>query len=89
MKRKKWYVGIKGTSRIAFATATEPTELSHGSYNAVVGPFRTKRGARFMAKYGSYNNPHCQTVQQAEKLAKKQEAEQHERLAAWGVKDPK
>jgi hypothetical protein len=71
MKRQRWYVGCKGTSRIAFRTAIEPTEVSHGTtYNAVIGPFRTKRGAQFMAKYGA-NNPHCQTVAEAEKLAAK------------------
>ena len=38
-------------------------------YDYVVGPFKTLRGAEFMAKYGR-NNPHCQTVDDAERLSK-------------------
>jgi len=64
--RKKWYVGVKGTSRTAFATATPPVFEKSG-YNAIIGPFRTKRGAQFMAKQGG-GNPLCQSVADAERL---------------------
>lgn len=66
MKRRKWYVGCKGGSRIAFATATT---TNIGDYAALIGPFRTKRGAQFMARYGR-NNPHIRNVADAERLAK-------------------
>jgi hypothetical protein len=68
---KKPYVGIMpNTHREAFTSATTPTEQSHGSlYSAVIGPFRTKQGAEFMAQFGA-NNPHCQTVEDAEQLAR-------------------
>jgi len=54
-----------------FKSATKPTEATHGhQYLAVIGPFRTKAGAEFMANNG-WNNPHCQCVADAERLAKK------------------
>lgn len=46
---------------------------------AVIGPFRTVRGAEFMRQYGE-GNPHCQTVGDAERLAK-QYAAQAEKAA--------
>ena len=68
----RFYVGLSvGRIRSVFKSASEPTESSHGSlYVYVIGPFRTKRGAQFMADYGR-NNPHCQTVGDAEKLGLK------------------
>jgi len=65
------YVGITRTgARKVFRSAKTPTQLSHGDkYVAVIGPFRTKAGADVMAKYGR-NNPHLQTVSEAEKMAK-------------------
>lgn len=52
-----------------FRAAIMPTAESHGKvYSAVVGPFKTKGGAEYMAKYGR-NNPHCRTVSEAEKCA--------------------
>lgn len=70
--RKRWYVGLQSDGqRIAFAQVEEPTQATHGAvYNAVIGPFRTMRGANFMALYGQ-GNPHCRTVADAERLAKK------------------
>ena len=66
----KIFVGLKNGVREVFKSATIPTELSHGHiYNAVIGPFRTIRGARFMALCGA-NNPHCQDVRNAERIAK-------------------
>lgn len=60
--------GIYGT---VFTSKTTPTSESHGYrlFHGVTGPLRTKKGAMFMAECG-YNNPHCRTVSEAEKLAK-------------------
>jgi hypothetical protein len=69
---KRYYVGIKFKFVgycVTFTSTTKPTKKTHPQYDAVVGPFRTKRGAEFMRQHG-YNNPHCVTVAQAEKLAK-------------------
>jgi len=68
----KLWVGLKtGLTREVFRNADTPTFDSHGHlYGAVIGPFRTRRGADFMAKYG-YGNPHCRCVSEAEKLAKR------------------
>lgn len=53
-----------------FRSKTTPTEKSHGySYKYIIGPFKTMRGAKFMAKYGK-NNPHLQCVDDAERMAK-------------------
>lgn len=51
-----------------FNTNVEPTQDKFPQYSAIIGPFKTKEGAEFMAMYGK-NNPHCQTVYDAEKLA--------------------
>jgi hypothetical protein len=68
--KKMIFVGCKGIDRSIFKNGTKPTFDSHGEkYNAVIGPFLTMRGARFMCKNGR-NNPHCQTVSDAEKLGK-------------------
>lgn len=70
---KKYYVGksSKTGKREKFLSATKPTQQSHGKmYSYVIGPFKTKNGAIIMAKYGE-NNPHLQTVGDAEKMAKK------------------
>ena len=64
------YVGVRGVLRKVFRSEMTPTRLTHGDkYDAVIGPFRTKAGAGVMAKYGR-NNPHLQTVSEAEKMAK-------------------
>lgn len=71
-KSSRYYVGVnvKNNKREVFRSVTEPTEKSHGArYSYSIGPFRTKQGAEFMATYGR-NNPHCQTVAEAERLAK-------------------
>jgi len=65
----KWYVGIAATTRayIAFRASDTPTEAS--GYLAVIGPFKTKRGALWAEKYGR-SNPHFQHVDDAERYAK-------------------
>ena len=64
------YVGIgPDGNRKVFRSASKPEAETHGSiYSAVIGPFRTVRGAEFMVKFGA-GNPHCQTVADAERLA--------------------
>ena len=66
---RRWYVGVNRAGYHTFSCASKPTQQSHGAiYNAVIGPFRTKRGAEYMAKYGK-GNPHLQTVDDAERFA--------------------
>lgn len=71
MKRQKIWVGCRFTGpNEVFRCDFVPTMKTHGrQFLAVIGPFRTIRGARFMARYGK-NNPHCQTVDEADRLAK-------------------
>ena len=66
------YVGIsKGAGkRELFRASVLPTEATHGHiYAAVIGPFRTVRGAQFDVDYGR-NNPHVRCVNDAERIAK-------------------
>ena len=78
--KAKWYVGCKTyrsgqTIRKAFKSETEPTQETHGlQYGAVWGPFRTRRGAEFGASWRAVNNPHVQSVADAERIAKELEA---------------
>ena len=72
--RARWYVGIKsglGASGYeAFRATFTPTPTTHGSqYICVWGPFYTKRGATWSAAHG-WNNPHAQTVSEAERIAR-------------------
>lgn len=69
---QKTYVGLKvGGGREMFKSEMEPTQESHGSqYHAVIGPFKTDRAAKFMAEHGG-NNPHLQSVKDAERISKK------------------
>jgi len=69
--KKRWYIGINKGAREAFQATVTPTKQSHGHlYSAVWGPFRTKRGAEFGASWRAVNNPHVQTVADAERIAK-------------------
>jgi hypothetical protein len=69
----KIYLGLKQNNREVFKSATTPTQESHGHlYNAIVGPFRTMRGAKFMRDHGA-RNPHVQNVADAERIAKQLE----------------
>jgi hypothetical protein len=66
----RWYVGVKGAARKAFKADVVPTRATHGDqFGAVIGPFRTKRGAMFAAAFG-HNNPHFRTTADAERIAK-------------------
>lgn len=63
------YVGLNGLRRVVFHANAAPTFASHGHlFNAVIGPFATKRGAEFMARHGQ-GNPHVQCVADAERIA--------------------
>lgn len=65
----KWrcFVGVCGpNARQVFMANEEPTALTHPEYQAVIGPFRTRRGATWAA-----NHPQgFQTVAEAEEKAR-------------------
>lgn len=63
------YVGIKDGVRIAFRSVGRPTPATH-DFTATIGPFHTMAGARFMADHGA-SNPHCRSISEAERLAKR------------------
>jgi hypothetical protein len=71
MPRLRYYLGLKSpATREIFRAGDTPTAVSHGDrFAAVVGPFRTKRGAIFMRDYGRAN-PHCRCVDDAERLGR-------------------
>lgn len=69
--KSKWYVGSNNGGLYLFKSTIEPTEETHGQFKYVIGAFKTKRGAVYMAKYG-LNNPHLLTVADAEYYAKKE-----------------
>lgn len=70
--RKKWFLGHTGSAALkAFSCLGVPTPITHPHYNAVIGPFRTKRGCLWAEKWG-YLNPHFQHVNDAEGLAKRE-----------------
>lgn len=73
--KPRYYVGISDAKRRVFRSASVPERETHGSiYSAVIGPFRTKRAAKIMAEYGA-NNPHLQTVADAERIARENHVE--------------
>jgi hypothetical protein len=69
--KTQWYVGHKTNGElVAFGDTSEPTVQGYGKlFGAVIGPFKTKRGALWVEKYGR-SNPHFQHVNDAERLAK-------------------
>jgi hypothetical protein len=67
--KKQWYVGLVRNGLEAFRSELTPTETKYGMvYKCVVGPFKTRRAALWAEKYG-YNNPHFQTVKDAERIS--------------------
>ncbi len=68
-RRERWYVGVDGLSRVAFRWDRVPSPGDPAGFQAVIGPFDTRRGAQFMALYGG-NNPHLRTADDAERHAK-------------------
>jgi hypothetical protein len=79
------YVGCKGATREVFHFPTTPKPTTHGEqFAAVIGPFRTVRGAAWMADpvRGTFN-PHCRDVSDAERLAKKYAHEYDPKTRTW------
>ena len=69
---RRVYVGLLTDSvgREVFKSDCRPTEQTHGHrYGAVIGPFRTVRGAKFMAGPAGLYSPLVQTVADAERIA--------------------
>ena len=65
---KRIYVGQRAGKRTIFLSDSTPTQESHGHlYNAVIGPFRTRRAAEIMR---DAHGPQIQSVADAEKAAK-------------------
>jgi len=66
----KYWIGLRQCKFKAFQSAETPTKETHGKeFSAAIGPFVTKRAALWAEKYG-FNNPHFQTVNDAERLSK-------------------
>ena len=70
----RWYVGLWRGNGVAFRCERPPTENSHPRYNAVIGPFVTKRGAVWCAKH---RNNQCLRVSEIEQAAKKESLNQN------------
>lgn len=66
-----FYLGKRGENDlILFHAATPPTKQTHGHlYKAVIGPFQSKVGAGYFARYGR-DNPQIRTAADAERLAR-------------------
>lgn len=66
----KFYIGIlkDNRTRKVFTTALEPSRYYFPEFVAVIGPFKTKRGA----KWGAENPCNWSHVSEAELLAKKE-----------------
>jgi hypothetical protein len=66
-----FYLGRRGADDLVlFHSPFVPTKQSHGHlYTAVIGPFRSRVGASYFARYGR-NNPHIRTADDAEYLAR-------------------
>ena len=77
----RWYVGyLHSGKREAFKATPTPSAQSHPQYWAVMGPFTTKRGAKYKESYGFHDNPHLLTVADCEFYAKREE-DQKKQLA--------
>jgi len=70
-RKRKWYVGRdKAWTYRAFSLAYRPTERKQGRrWVYVIGPFRTKRAALWVERFGELN-PHFRSVEDAEQLAR-------------------
>jgi len=69
--RRRYFVGCKaGQHRALFSYIGIPTATSHPAFDYVIGPFRTYRGAAFMASIAAATNPETvRTVADAERIA--------------------
>ena len=66
-----FYLGKRGEDDlILFHSTVIPNKHTHGHlYKAVIGPFKSRVGAAYFARYGS-NNPYIRTAADAERLAR-------------------
>jgi hypothetical protein len=66
-----FYLGKRGEDNlILFHSVAIPNKQTHGHlYKAVIGPFQSKVGASYFARYGK-NNPDIRTAADAERLAR-------------------
>lgn len=65
-----YYLGKHRGELTLFQSPRTPTKESHGHlYTAVIGPFLSRVGAHYFARYGR-NNPHLRTTADAERLAR-------------------
>lgn len=66
-----FYLGKRGEDDlILFHSTAIPNKQTHGHlYKAVIGPFKSKVGASYFARYGR-NNPDIRTAGDAERLAR-------------------
>lgn len=66
-----FYLGKRGEDDlILFHSTAIPTKQTHGHlYKAVIGPFKSKVGAGYFARYGK-DNPDIRTAADAERLAR-------------------
>jgi hypothetical protein len=62
----RYYIGHKSGAKVVFTSNTPPTATDFPEYNAVTGPFKTKRAALWGCQYGA----HWDTIAQAEREAK-------------------
>lgn len=80
------WVGLKRDGgREVFKSLLSPTPKSHGEkYVGCIGPFRTVRGAAWMADpIRGTHNPHCRFAADAERLGEKYKAEYDEKSQTW------
>ena len=55
---------------ILFRSSNIPNKETHGHlFTAVIGPFKSKVGAHYFARYGR-DNPHLHTAKEVERLAR-------------------
>ena len=66
-----YYLGRRAQGDlILFHAAQIPTKETHGlRFTAVIGPFKSRVGASYYARYGK-DNPHIRTADDAERLAR-------------------
>lgn len=70
----KYYVGKNSKTSPycvkVFKDNETPTPDKYPQFQSVIGPFRTKRAATFSASFAGTLNPHCQCVEDAERISK-------------------
>lgn len=70
--RARYWIGMKSGVYTVFQAIETPTEQTHGHlYGAVIGPFRTHRGATSGKLYAAILNPSWQTSETATHIARR------------------